>query len=131
MDAKPDDVVVLFDEEMSLDRWHNGGYGWTFGQRLTLRTPLRMYEKRINGFGAVNTLRGNVFRMNTTAAKSMPPIKLLEMHPRRRLCIYPDNPPVHGSKVLKKWLENHPKVVLKHLPRCSPDNQSAGRAVEP
>ena len=38
---------------MSMDRSHNGGHGWTFAKRLTLRTPQRMYEKRINGFGAV------------------------------------------------------------------------------
>ena len=80
-----------------------------------------MYEKRINGFGAVDQLRGRVFRMNTTAEKSMQPLKLLETHPRRRLRIYPDNPPVHRSKMLKKWPENHPKVVLKYLSRCSPD----------
>ena len=43
MDAKPDDVVVLFEDEMSIDRSHNGGYGWTFGRKLTLRTPQRMY----------------------------------------------------------------------------------------
>ena len=46
MDAKPDDVVVLFEDEMSIDRAHNGGYGWTFSKRLTLRTPQRMYERR-------------------------------------------------------------------------------------
>ncbi len=84
-----------------------------------MRTPQRM--KRIKGFGAVNPLRERVFRMNTTAAKSMQPIKLLETHPQRRLCIYPDNPPVHRSAMLRKWLENHPKVVLKCLPRCSPE----------
>ena len=56
--AKPDDAVVLFGDEMSIDRSHNGGYGWIFGQRLTLRTPQRMYGKSINGFGAVNPLRG-------------------------------------------------------------------------
>ena len=63
--------------------------------------------------------------MNTTEAKSKSLIKfperLLEIHPRRRLWIYLDNTPVHRSKVLKKWLENHPKVVLKYLPRYSPD----------
>ena len=125
MKAKPDDAVVLFEDEMSVDRSHNGGYGWTFGQRLTLRTPQRMYEKRINGFGAVNPLSGKVFRMNTTVAKSESLIRfierLLNRNRGKRLCIYLDNPPVHRSKVLKKWLENHPKVVLKYLPRYSPD----------
>ena len=123
--AKPDDAVVLFEDEMSMDCSHNGGHGWTFGQRLTLRTPQRMYEKRINGFGAVNPFRGRVFRVNTTEAKSKSLIKflekLLEIHPRRRLWIYLDNPPVHRSKVLKKWIADHPRVVLKPLPRYSPD----------
>ena len=43
---------------MSIDRSHNGDYGWTFEERLTLRTPQRMYEKRINGFGAVKPAQG-------------------------------------------------------------------------
>lgn len=37
------------------------------------------------------------------------------------LWIYLDNPPVHRSRVLKKWLAKHPRVVLDHLPRYSPD----------
>ena len=125
MDAKPDDVVVLFEDEMSIDRSHNGGYGWTFSKRLTLRTPQRMYEKRINCFGAVNTFKGRVYRMNSTAAKSESLIRFIERlssrHRGKTLWIYLDNPPVHRSKVLKKWLAAHPRVVLKPLPRYSPD----------
>ena len=125
MNAKPDDVVVLFEDEMSIDRSHNGGYGWTFGRRLTLRTPQRMYEKRINGFGAVNTVSGRVYRMNSTVAKSKSLIrfieKLVSRHKGKKLWKYLYNPPVHRSKVLKKWLATHPRVVLKPLPRYSPD----------
>ena len=58
MNAKPEDVVILFEDEMPIDRSHNGCYGWTFEERLTLRTPQRMYEKRINGFGAVKPAQG-------------------------------------------------------------------------
>ncbi len=78
MKAKPDDAVVLFEDEMSIKRSNNGGYGWTFGKRLVLRTPQRMYEKRINGFGAVNPLEGKVFRMNTTVAKSESLVRFFE-----------------------------------------------------
>ena len=123
--AKPKDAVVLFEDERSIDRSHNGGYGWTFSKRLTLRTPQRMYEKRINGFGAVNPLKGKVFRMNTTAARSESLIRFIERlmrkHRGKRLWVYLDNPPVHRSKVLKKWLADHPMVVLKYLPRYSQD----------
>lgn len=70
-----------------------------------------MHGKRINGFGAVNQLRGSVFRMNITEAKSESlikfPEKLLVIHPCRRQWIYPDNPPVHRSKVLKEWSADH------------------------
>ena len=104
--AKPKDAVVLFEDEMSIDRSHNGGYGWTFAKRLTLRTPQRMYEKRINGFGAVNPLIGKVFRMNTADAKSESLIMFIEMlamrHRGKIQWTYLDNPPVHRSKVLKK-----------------------------
>jgi hypothetical protein len=34
MNAKPDDAVVLFEYEMSIDSSHNGGYGWRFSKRL-------------------------------------------------------------------------------------------------
>ena len=123
--TKPDDVVVLFENEMSIDRSHNGGYGWIFGQRLTLRTQQHMYEKRINGFGAVNPFKGKVFQMNTTAAKSESLIRFIERLMKENngkiLWIYLDNPPVHKSKVLKKWITEHPKVVLNYLPRYSPD----------
>ena len=37
-----------------------------------------MYEKRINGFGAVNPFSGKVFRMNTTEAKSESLIRFIE-----------------------------------------------------
>ena len=123
--AKPKDAVVFFEDEMSIDRSHNGGYSWTFSKRLTLRTPQRMYEKRINGFGAVNPLNTKVFTMNTTAARSESLIRFLERlikkNPGKRLWVYLDNPPVHRSKVLKKWLSDHPMVVLKYLPRYSPN----------
>ena len=123
--AKPKDAVVLFEDEMSIDRSHNGGYGWTFAKHLTLRTPQRMYEKRINGFGAVNPLIGKVFRMNTADAKSESLIMFIEMlamrHRGKIQWTYLDNPPVHRSKVLKKWLSKHPRVVLDYLPRYSPD----------
>ena len=63
--------------------------------------------------------------MNTTAAKSKSLIKFIERLARRHrgkiLRIYLDNPPVHRSKVLKKWLVGHSRVVLKPLLRYSPD----------
>ena len=63
--------------------------------------------------------------MNTTEAKSKSlirfPERLLLRHRGKRLWIYLDNPPVHRSKVPKKWIAGHPRVVLKPLPRYSPD----------
>ena len=56
--AKPEDAVVLFDDEISINSSHHGGYGWKLAKRLTLRTSQHMYEKRINCFCAVNTVEG-------------------------------------------------------------------------
>ena len=79
-----------------------------------------MYEKRINGFCTVNPLRGRVYRMNSTEAKSKSLIgfieKLLEMNPQRRLWICRDNSPIHRSKVLKKWIADHLRVDVRRVP---------------
>ena len=37
--AKLDDAVILEEDEMSIERSHNGGYGWTLEEGLTFRTP--------------------------------------------------------------------------------------------
>jgi hypothetical protein len=62
---------------------------------------------------------------DSTAAKSESLISFIERFSRRHrgktLWVYLDNPPVHRSKVLKKWLAARPLVVLKPLPRYSPD----------
>jgi hypothetical protein len=96
----------------------------SFSKRLTLRTPQRMCGKRINGFGAVNTVKGSVYRMNSTAAKPESLIRFIGRlsgrHRGKMLWIYIDYTPVHRSKVLKKWLAAHQRVVLT-LPRYPPD----------
>jgi transposase len=83
-----------------------------------------MCGKRINGFCAVSTVKGRVYSMNSTAAKSESSIRFIETlmsrHRWKTLWIYIDNPPVHISNMLKKWLATHQRVVLT-LPRYSPD----------
>lgn len=53
---------------------------------LTLKTPQRMYEKRIKGFIAVIPFQGKIFQMNTMAAKSASLISFGERLMRENNC---------------------------------------------
>lgn len=67
--AKPNSVLVLFQDEMSAETSPRKGYGWTFEKRLVVEAPQKDVE-RINCFGAVNPLKGEVIEMTSKNAKT-------------------------------------------------------------
>lgn len=124
MKEKPDSVVVLFQDEMSAGCNPHKGYGWTFEERLEIRVP-QTNRKRLNCFGAVNPLKGEVIQMSTKESKSDAFIKFLKKalhkYSGNRIWMYADNLRVHKSKKVNHFLEKHPNLSLKFLPPYSPD----------
>jgi len=124
MQQKPDSVVVLFQDEMSAGCNPHKGYGWTFEKRLEIQVP-QTNRQRLNCFGAVNPLKGEVLQMSSKESKSGAYItflkKALNKYPRRHIWMYADNLRVHKSRKVKQFLEKHPNLELRFLPPYSPD----------
>lgn len=118
-------IALLFEDEMSTCTTPHKGYGWTFQKRLIIRTP-QSHKERLNTFGATNPIDGRRIQMSSSIAKAPALImfmeKVLEAYQdKEEIWIYLDNGPVHKSRLLKKWLEMHPKVKIKWMPSYSPD----------
>ena len=88
--------------------------------------PITETDQLVSDFGQTmalrrcQTVRGKVYRLNTTAEKSESLVQFIERLVTRyigsRLWLYLKNPRVYRSKALKKWLADHPKVAPNYLP---------------
>ena len=54
---KTDEIALLFEDEMSGSTSPHKGYGWTFRDRLIIKTT-QSHKERLNVFGATNPLSG-------------------------------------------------------------------------
>lgn len=117
--------AVLFVDEASLGRSVNKGYGWTFDERLVIKAPQNMYQKKVNYFGAVDILNGSITEITTKEAKVSAFIRFLEKVAEKyqgmRVLVFLDNLPLHKSNVVNDWLKEHPDIRLRFLPPYSPD----------
>lgn len=124
MRSKPNSVVILFQDEMAANCSARKGYGWTFEDRLYVKAP-QNNRKKINCFGAVNPIKGEVIEMSSNIAKAPAFIRFLdkihEKYKRKNVWIYLDNLKVHTSDKVKEWLEFHPSIELKFMPPHSPE----------
>ena len=120
-----DDIVLLFQDEMSAGTSPHKGYGWTFNQRPIVKAR-QSHKDGLNVFGATDPLSGRLIQLITKVAKTQAMVKFLEKvadayRNKREIWIYLDNGPVHKSKLVKPWLSLHPKVKLRWMPPYSPD----------
>jgi transposase len=120
-----DDIALLFEDEMSACTVPHKGYGWTFNERLITRTIERNKE-RVNCFGVTNPITGERIQMSSIIAKAPALVRFLEKVDARyrnmkEIWIYLDNGPVHKSKLVKKYMEEHPRIKLKFISPYSPD----------
>ena len=120
-----DDIALLFQDEMSAGTSPHKGYGWTFDQRLIVKSK-QSHKERLNVFGATNPLSGRRIQLATKVAKAPSMVKFLEKvanayRNKREIWVYLDNGPVHRSKLVKLWLLTHPKIKVRWLPPYSPD----------
>lgn len=119
---KPNSVVVLFEDEMSASTSPNKGYGWTLDKRLVIKVPGSNVQ-RVNCFGAVNPIKGEITELSSKESKSISFIKFLTKLRKRyhgRLWIYLDNMRVHYSLKVKRFIELDGRIELKYLPKYSP-----------
>lgn len=123
--SKPDDVVVLFADEMSASCSPKKGYGWTFEKRLVVEAPQSGGRKRLNVFGAVNPESGELVEMASANAKSSAFIKFVrkvkQFYEGKQVWLYVDNGPTHTSAKARRYVENHAGIELRFLPPYSPD----------
>jgi len=120
-----DDIALLFEDEMSICTSPHKGYGWTFNERLIIKTT-QSHKERLNTFGATNPIDGTQIQLSTKIAKAPAMIRFLEKVDRtypdkKEIWIYLDNGPVHRSKLVKEWMIMHPRIKIKWLPPYSPD----------
>lgn len=117
-------AVVLFEDEMSAELSARKGYGWTFEKQLVVVAPQGRRD-RLNLFGAVSPLSGEVIQLASKDAKADAFVRFLKKvcaaHPRKRVWLYLDNCRVHHSKKVKAFLRTRRNLVLKRLPVYSPE----------
>jgi transposase len=117
-------AVVLFHDEMSAGCSPRKGYGWTLNKRLEVKAPQR-HRKRVNCFGAVSPMKGEIIQMTSKEAKAPVSVrflhKILKKYPGKDIILYLDNLSVHKSKKVKKFIEKHPNMRLEYLPPYSPE----------
>lgn len=118
-------TALLFGDEMSTCTSPHKGYGWTFNDRLVIKTP-QSHKERLNTFGATNPVDGKRIQLSSKIAKAPALIKFMEKvlnvyADREEIWIYLDNGPVHKSRLLKEWLKAHQKVKIRWMPPYSPN----------
>lgn len=118
-------IAILFGDEMSTCTSPHKGYGWTFNDRLIIKTP-QSHKERLNTYGATNPVDGKRIQMSSKIAKALGFImfleKILARYKRKKeIWLYLDNGPVHKSKLVKAWLLLHQKLKIRWMPSYSPD----------
>jgi transposase len=123
--SKPHSVVVLFQDEMSACCSPRKGYGWTFEKRLVIKVSQKGGRKRLNCFGAVAPLQGELVEMSSSGSKAGVFVKFLKKVRKKfkgkRIWLYLDNSRVHKSKKVQEFLKKQNKMELRFLPPYSPD----------
>ena len=71
-----DDIALLFEDEMSTCTSPHKGYGWTFNDRLIIKTT-QSHKERLNTFGATNPIDGRRVQLSTKIAKAPAMIRFL------------------------------------------------------
>lgn len=125
IDAKDENTVVLFEDEMSAGCSVRKGYGWTFEKRLVITAPQKGGRKRLNCFGAVEPFNGEIIEVNSKTGGSQGFISLLEKaeckYLGKKILLYTDNCRIHHSKKVKLFLEKHRNIEVHYFPSYSPD----------
>lgn len=117
-------AIVLFQDEMSAGCSPRKGYGWTLDKRLEVRAPQR-HRQRVNCFGAVDPMDGEIIQMTSKEAKAQAFVlflnKIAKKYSHKNILLYLDNLPVHKSRVVKRFLKKHSNMQIRFMPPYSPE----------
>lgn len=123
-ERKSSSAIILFHDEMAAFCSARKGYGWTLEKRLVIKAPQKKRE-RVNCFGAVNPMNGEIIEMSSKEAKTPAFVRFLrnieKKYRSERIVIYLDNLPVHKSRKVKKFIKRHSNMKLEYIPPYSPE----------
>lgn len=124
---------MLFEDEFSLSNTATVNYKWSIKGKQPLIKCKQRQRERQTAMGSFNFETGQI----TVSFHDRGNYQSFKKHLKKLLCIYRnhstiiivlDNVRFHHAKLLKKWLEKHPKLILMYLPPYSPDLNPIERA---
>jgi transposase len=116
----------LFQDEFSLSNTATLSATWSAKGQQPEVVCKQAKKERVTGFGTINPLTGQLVA-NFAQAGNADTFKkhlrkvLRAYKEKRKIIIYVDNVRFHHAKILKPFLEAHPKLEIRYLPAYSPD----------
>ena len=116
----------MFQDEFSLSNTATLSATWSIKGQQPEVVCKQVKKERVTGFGTVNPLTGQLIA-NFAQAGNADTFKkhlrkvLRAYKGKQKIIIYVDNVRFHHAKILKFFLEAHPKLEIRYLPAYSPD----------
>jgi transposase len=116
---------IVFTDEVTLQLNPTLSRKWGIRGHQTQVTAWAGNHQKTHIFGAMDPVRGKVYRHFAQTINGLHFVKLLELllkrYPRKRLVVVADNAIWHKSKILKPFLKLHKRLSIFFLPTRSPD----------
>lgn len=115
-------TTLIFQDEMASKLHPNKGYIWTREEKPFIETACSHEKTYI--VGGVSPTTGETFTLTNEKFNSLVFIqylKLLLNSVDGEITIVMDNSPVHHSKIVNQFVDNHPRLNRMFLPEYSPD----------
>lgn len=133
LEEEPESTVFLFEDEFSLSNTATVSYGWSIKGVQPIVECKQNKRERQTGLGSVNIKTGQMV-VNfadhgnyQSFKKHLKKILRVYMNaPKIIMCV--DNVRYHHARLLKTFLQNHPRLELIYLPPYSPDLNPVERA---
>jgi transposase len=125
MEQKDENTLVFFNDGVHPQHNTRSEYAWILkGQECEM--PSNPGRSRINISGAINAENPtDVVVVEHEMVNSQSTILVWEAierkYPDKKIIHYCDNAAYYKSDVTKKWLEQHPRTIVKFLPPYSPN----------
>jgi transposase len=116
----------LFEDEFSLSNTATLAYTWAPVGKQPVIACKQVKRERVTGLGSVNPLTGELIvnfqqKGNYRSFKKHLKNILRRYREKDQIIMYVDNVRFHHAKLLKSFLDFHPKLEIRYLPPYSPD----------